>query len=206
MASVTDALVNIATHIVRDLGYGGVFAMIMCSAVIFVPGTEPVMLFAGFDVYQGRFSLIGIIIAGVAGDLVGATIAYLIGYFGLVELLERLPGPLKLGPEEIERAHRWFGRYGAGVMAASRCFPFARAGFPYAAGVARMRYPICLVMMAIGSTVWISVFALIGRAVGHDWPSWRSHLAYVDYAVVALVVAVALYFLFRRMRQLRAAT
>ena len=45
------------------------------------------MLFAGFNVYQGNLSLVGIIVAGVVGDLIGASIAYAIAYFGLHEVL-----------------------------------------------------------------------------------------------------------------------
>ena len=44
----------------------------MTSGVIGVPGTEPTMLFAGFDVFQGNLTLLGIIVAGVVGDVAGA--------------------------------------------------------------------------------------------------------------------------------------
>jgi membrane protein DedA with SNARE-associated domain len=199
-ASVTSGLVNLATHIIRDLGYGGILAMILCSAVIFVPGTEPVMLFAGFDVYQHHFSLIGIIVFAVLGDLIGATIAYVVGYFGLVEVLDRLPGPFRLEAEEIDRAQRWFIRYGAWIMMVSRWIPVLRAGFPYAGGVAKMAYPKFIAWTAVGSIAWLAAWAFIGRAVGSQWPSWKHHLDYVDYAVVVIVVVGLAYLLFKRTR------
>ena len=88
LASVTDSLVHVATQLIGSLGLGGVTLMTMSSGVIGVPGTEPTMLFAGFDVYQGNLTLVGIIVAGVIGDLLGASIAYAIGFFGRHELLE----------------------------------------------------------------------------------------------------------------------
>ena len=81
-ASVTDSLVNLATHIIRDLGLAGVALLTLTSGVIGMPGTEPTMLFAGFNVFQGHLSLFGIIVFGVLGDMIGASIAYAIGYFG----------------------------------------------------------------------------------------------------------------------------
>ena len=49
------------------------------------------MLFAGFNVYQGHLTLLGIIVAGVIGDMLGASIAYAIGYFGRTRAA-RAPG------------------------------------------------------------------------------------------------------------------
>ena len=57
LASVTDSLVTFATHVIRDLGLGGVLLLTTTTGVIGLPGTEPTMLFAGFDVYQGNLSL-----------------------------------------------------------------------------------------------------------------------------------------------------
>ena len=78
---------TLATHLIGSLGLAGVGLLTMTSGVVGVPGTEPTMLFAGFDVFSHKLSLPGIIIAGVIGDVAGATIAYSIGYFGRRELL-----------------------------------------------------------------------------------------------------------------------
>ena len=145
-ASLTEPLVRLATHLIADLGLAGVALLTLSSGVIGVPGTEPTMLFAGFDVFQGHLSLAGIIVAGVIGDILGASIAYAIGFFGSQELLERQGSKLHVKPGSIQRAHRWFDRYGTPVIFVSRLLPFIRAAFPYAAGVARMSYWRLLLM------------------------------------------------------------
>lgn len=199
-ASLTGPLVNLATSIIRHLGLAGVLALTATSGVIGVPGTEPTMLFAGFNVYQHDLTLVGIIVAGVIGDLIGASIAYAIGYWGTQELLEHQGGKLHVNQKAIDRAHRWFEHYGSPVVIVSRLIPFIRAAFPYAAGVARMGYVRFLSFAAIGSVIWIGALGLLGRAVGHSWESWRHHLEYADYAAVALVVAALVVFLIRRRR------
>jgi|SRR5579884_963641 len=199
-ASVTNSLVNLATHIVRDLGLGGVGLLTLASGVIGVPGTEATMLFAGFDVFRGDLSLVGIIVAGVIGDLIGATIAYAIGRRGLHELLEWRGSPLHVSERRLELAHRWFERFGAPVILVSRLIPLLRAIFPYAAGTAEMPYGRFIALTAVGSVIWIGGLGILGRAVGASWPHWRHNLEYVDYAVVAVIVCAVAYLVLRRAR------
>jgi membrane protein DedA with SNARE-associated domain len=193
IASLTGPLVNLATHAIRSLGYAGVLALVAMSGVVGVPGTEPTMLFAGFNVYDHHLTLIGIIVFGVIGDLLGATIAYSIGFFGSRELLEHQGSKLHVNQKSLDRAHRWFERYGAPTVFVSRLIPFVRAAFPYAAGVARMPYPRFAALATLGSIVWISALGILGKAVGQQWETWRHHLEYADYAAVAIVIVAIVY-------------
>jgi membrane protein DedA with SNARE-associated domain len=197
LASLTGPLVQLAINLIGDLGLAGVFLLTTMTSVIGVPGTEPTMLFAGFNVYQGNLTLPGIIVAGVAGDMAGASIAYAIGYWGQRELLEHRGGKLHVNPNRLERAHRWFERYGDPAIFLSRMAPVVRAAFPYAAGVARMPFWRFFVLATLGSIIWISGLAILGREVGSQWPTWRHHLEYVDYAAVAIAVGVIVYLIVR---------
>jgi membrane protein DedA with SNARE-associated domain len=203
LASVTDSLVTLATHIIRDLGLAGVALLTLTSGVIGVPGSEPTMLFGGFNVSEGHLSLFGIIVFGVLGDMIGASIAYAIGYWGREELVERHGNKLHISKARLDRAHRWFERYGAPVIVVSRCIPFARAAFPYAAGVARMGYVRFLIFGTIGSIIWITALGVLGNAVGSSWQSWRHNLEYVDYVAAALLVAAIAYLIVRVTRSRR---
>jgi len=200
LASLTNSLVKLATHIIGSLGLAGVALLTMTSGVIGLPGSEPTMLFAGFNVYQGHLTLPGIVIAGVIGDLIGASIAWAIGRFGRHELLERQGSKLHVSQRRLDRAHRWFERYGSPVIAISRLIPFARAAFPYAAGVAEMPFPRFFLFCTIGSIPWILGLGLLGREVGANWESWRRNLEYVDYVAAAILVALIVYFVIRRIR------
>jgi membrane protein DedA with SNARE-associated domain len=200
-ASVTDSLVNLATHIIRDLGVAGVALLNLTSAVVGIPGTEPTMLFGGFNVYQGHLTLLGIIFFGVVGDIVGASIAYGIGFFGRVELVERHGNKLHVSRRRLQLAHNWFERYGSPVIFVSRLIPFLRAVFPYAAGVSEMSYVRFLAFATLGSIVWITGLGLLGREVGSNWTHWRHYLEYVDYLAVGLLVAAIVYVIVRHIRR-----
>lgn len=197
LLSVTDSLVTLATHIIRDLGLAGVAVMTLASGVIGVPGSEPTMLFAGFNVFDNHLTMVGIIVFGVLGDMIGASIAYTIGYVGGRELVEHHGTKLHLSERRVDRAHRWFERYGSPVIVLSRCIPFARAAFPYAAGVARMPFGRFFAFALLGSLVWISALGILGNAVGSSWQSWRHNLEYVDYVAAALLLGAIAYLIFR---------
>ena len=203
LASVTDSLVTLATHIIRDLGLAGVALLTFTSGVIGMPGSEPTMLFAGFNVSEGHQSLLGIIVFGVLGDMLGASVGYAIGYWGREELVERHGNKLHISKQRLDRAHRWFDRWGASVIVLSRCIPFARAAFPYAAGVARMGYLRFVTFATIGSIIWITALGVLGREVGSNWQSWRHNLEYVDYVGAALLVAAIAYGILRIARSRR---
>jgi membrane protein DedA with SNARE-associated domain len=199
-ASVTDSLVNFATHVIRDLGLAGVALLTLSSSTVGAPGSEATMLFAGFNVFQGHLSLVGIIALGLVGDVLGASIAYTIGFYGERELVERHGRKIHLSAQRLDVARRWFERHGAPAIFVSRFVPIVRLAFPYVAGVARMRFRVFLAAATLGSIPWIVGLGVLGREVGSNWQSWRHHLEYVDYAGAALVVLAIAYLIFRRVR------
>jgi membrane protein DedA with SNARE-associated domain len=54
------------------------------------------------------------------------------------------------------------------------------------------------VFSLIGALPWVIGLALAGHALGNDWTSVRKGFEYVDYVVVALIVAGIVYALVRR--------
>ena len=202
-ASLTGPVVHLATNVISSLGLAGVAFMTATSGVIGLPGSEPTMLFAGFDVYNHHLTMLGIIALGVVGDLVGATIAYSIGYWGEKELVERHGAKFHLNAKRLTRAHAWFDRYGGAAVFISRLVPGARFAFPYASGIVKMPYWRFIAFAALGSIIWITGLGFLGREVGSDWRSWRNHLEYADYFFIALVALGVAYLILRRMRASR---
>ena len=158
------------------------------SQLVIVPGTEVTMLFAGFNVDTHHLTLIGIIVFGVLGDVIGASAAYAIGYFGLHEVLARRGSPLHVDDEKIERASGWFERFGSPAVAVSRLHP----GVPLSPALRGRRREDAVLALRLDGDARLDRlddgWALVGKAVGHKWPQWKNHLDYVDYVVVALIV------------------
>jgi len=203
IADVLEPLVRLATHVINTTGLPGVFALMVAeSACIPIP-SEAIMLFAGFSVSQGHLTLAGIVIAGVLGNVIGSLIAWSIGYLGRIELLER-NRVFHVSHSQLARADLWFERYGSAAVFFGRMVPIVRTFISLPAGVARMPVGRFTLLTAAGSIPWVLMLAVVGREVGDRWGAWRSHLHYLDYAVLAAIVAGVAYLVIRRRRASRA--
>jgi membrane protein DedA with SNARE-associated domain len=200
LASLTDPIVNAATDFIDSVGLVGVFIlMTLESACIPIP-SEATMLFAGFNVSEGDMTLFGIVAAGVLGNLVGSWIAYAAGYYGRIELLDR-NRLIHINRKHLEWADSWFQRHGDATVFFTRMLPIIRTFISLPAGVARMPFWRFTVFTVAGCVPWVLLLAIIGREVGDNWEDWRENLSYLDYAVVAAIVAGVAYLLWRRRRK-----
>jgi membrane protein DedA with SNARE-associated domain len=206
LASISESLFNLASEFVGETGLAAVFVLMVAeSACIPIP-SEATMLFAGFAVTNPgaaphhHLTLIGIVLAGVLGNLVGSWISYGVGRFGRLELIERHGHWLHLKPSHIAWADRWFARYGAPAIFFSRMLPIIRTFISLPAGVAKMPFARFTVLTLAGCIPWVLGLALAGEALGSEWKSARQGFEYVDYAVVVLVVVVIVNAVIRRRR------
>jgi len=201
LASITDKLATFATNVVGDLGLPGVFLlMTLESACIPIP-SEATMLFAGFNVHNGEYSLFAVTAVGVAANLVGSWVAYAVGYYGRLELVERHGNKLHIKQSHLALAERWFARWGAPAVFFSRMLPIVRTFISLPAGVARMPFWRFSVLTLLGCIPWVFALAFVGKQAADRWTSWRDSLHYVDYAVVALIVIGVVYLVVRRRRR-----
>ncbi|MDX6721631.1 MAG: hypothetical protein QOD73_35 [Solirubrobacteraceae bacterium] len=191
LASITDPLVRFATNVVGDLGLAGIFVlMLLESACIPIP-SEATMLFAGFNVDQGHHSLFAVTAVGSLANLVGSWIAYGIGWYGRVDVLEKHGRKLHIKPEHLAWADRWFERHGDATVFFTRMLPIIRTFISLPAGVARMPFWRFTVLTLAGCVPWVFALAFIGQQVGARWTQWKDSLHYVDYAIaVAIVVGI----------------
>jgi membrane protein DedA with SNARE-associated domain len=207
LASISETLVNETSSFVREAGLPGIFAlMALSSACIPIP-SEVVMLFAGFAVAdpgqsasQHHMTMTGVILAGLLGTMVGSWVAYGVGRGGRLELFERHGDKVHMGPAQIERADRWFQRYGEPAVLFGRMIPLVRAFVSLPAGIAKMPLGRFTVLSLIGTIPWVIALAFAGHALGSDWTSVRKGFEYVDYAIVILVVIGIVYAIVRRRR------
>ena len=120
-ASLTDPIVQFAVDVIDKLGLPGIFALMVAeSACIPIP-SEATMLFAGFNVSNGEYSLLAVVAVGTAANVVGSWIAYAIGYYGRVDILEKHGRKLHIKPSHLQWADRWFERYGSRRCSSRAC-------------------------------------------------------------------------------------
>ncbi len=199
-ASLTDPIVEFAVDVIDALGLPGIFILMLAeSACIPIP-SETTFLFAGFNVSRGEYSLLAVVTVGTAANLVGSWVAYAVGYYGRVDILEKHGRKLHIKPSHLRWADDWFAKYGSATVFFSRMLPIIRTFISLPAGVARMPFWRFTVLTTLGCIPWIFGLTFLGQQVGDRWESWKDSLHYIDYAVAALIVLGAAYLVIRYYR------
>lgn len=208
LASISETAVNECAHIVREGGLPAIFLLMAASSACIPVPAEVVMMFAGFAVSDPggsasahHMTMVGIILAGLLGSMAGSFVAYAVGRGGRLELFERHGKRFHVGPEQIEKADRWFHRYGEPAVLFGRVVPVVRAVVSLPAGLAKMPIGRFTAFTLVGSVPFVAGFALAGQALGSDWESVRKGFEYVDYVILVLVIAGIGYWIVRRRRQ-----
>ena len=205
LASLTDPIVEFAVDVIDALGLPGIFVLMVAeSAMIPIP-SETTFLFAGFNVERGEYSLLAVVTVGTLANLVGSWIAYAIGYYGRIDVLEKHGRKLHIKPSHLKWADDWFARYGDATVFFSRMLPIIRTFISLPAGVARMPFWRFTILTTLGCIPWIFMLTFIGLRVGERWEDWKDSLHYVDYAIAAAIVVGAVYLYVRHRRNRRAA-
>ena len=203
LASLTDPLVEFATNVVGDLGLVGIFILMAAeSACIPIP-SEATMLFAGFNVDRGEYSLFAATMVASLANVFGSWIAYAVGYYGRVDLIEKHGHRLFISKHHLHVADRWFERHGDATVFFTRLLPIVRTFISLPAGVARMPFWRFTIFTFLGCVPWMFMLTYIGLQVGSRWEEWKDSLHYLDYAVAAAIVIGVVYLALRARRRKR---
>ena len=193
-------------EIISAAGYVGVaILMAIESACIPLP-SELIMPFAGYLVSIGKFSLVGAATAGALGCNIGSTVAYYVAASGGRAAFERWGKYVLISHADLERADRFFARYGSATVFFGRLLPVVRTFIAFPAGLARMPMLKFQVYTFLGSWPWCFALAYIGYVLGARWnsdPTFRKLFHDFDAAIAAVLVAGFAWFVWSRWRERR---
>jgi membrane protein DedA with SNARE-associated domain len=209
LASISSTFTSqIASH-----GIYAVFALMLIDAV-FPAASELVMLYAGAvaagalasvhhvsvfgaTIGFGFGAFVAMALAGTLGYFVGSLLGWGIGLYGGRPLLERRGRWFHLSPERLDRAERWFERWGNVGVLVGRVTPVVRSFVSIPAGVFEMPLAPYSLYTLVGSAVWAFAIAGAGYGLGSSYERFHHDFAYVEYAVVAGVLVLAAYLAYR---------
>ncbi|HHX83776.1 MAG TPA: DedA family protein [Actinomycetales bacterium] len=195
-----------AVDVMGALGAPGA-ALIVALENVFPPiPSEVILPLAGFAAAHGTFSLAAAIIWTTVGSLVGALVAYGLGYWLGAErvraLFERVP---LLKVADFEKTESWFSRHGPASVFLGRMVPVVRSLISIPAGIERMNFLLFVVLTTLGSLLWNAIFVVGGYLLGAQWHRIEAVAGWFSNAVVGLLLVLAAVFLTRRSWQAWAA-
>lgn len=187
----------IARFIVSFISHSGYFGIMLLmaieSACIPLP-SEVIMPFSGYLVFTGRFRLAWVAVAGALGCNLGSALAYYIGALGGRPLAEKYGRLVLVSRHDLDRADRWFARYGDGTVFFSRLLPVVRTFIALPAGIARMDFVRFNLYTFLGSLPWCLVLAYAGLKLGARWTILRDYFHRFDAAIALLILAAIAWF------------
>ena len=191
--------------VVLDLGYPGLFVLIVLESTMVPVPSLLVMPFAGFLASQGEFSLPVILAINSAGAMTGSLLSYWLGAAGGKPLLLRYGKYVFVRAKDIERTERYFEQHGGKTIFIGRFLPVVRHLISIPAGIARMPLIPFLTLTLLGATIWGGGLMILGFELGSRWEAVATKAKRIDLviagAVVVLILAVAIRFVLRRRRE-----
>jgi membrane protein DedA with SNARE-associated domain len=199
-------LVEFLTNLLQSIGWFGVVViMALESANIPIP-SEVTMPLSGWMLVQARggTALQALLLGGLWGGVgctVGSVISYALGAWGGRPLVERYGKYIMIHHEDLDKADRWFARWGDWAAFISRLLPIVRTFISFPAGVVRMSFGSFTILSFVGSFIWCGLLALGGYYFGSHWEELRAIMRPFDIPIAIVLVAGFAYYIYRHLRK-----
>ena len=203
------------TAVMAAAGPLGVTALMAIESACIPLPSEVIMPFAGFMAYKSQMTFLGwgagspatqILIAGLFGALgcnLGSIPAYELGAWGGRKAVERYGKYIMLNLDHLDQAHRFFERFGAWAIILGRMLPMVRTFIALPAGIARMDRARFHAYTFLGSLPWCLGLAWVGYQLGERWNTLGVYFERCDLALLVIVAAGAVWFVWSHLRGAR---
>jgi membrane protein DedA with SNARE-associated domain len=178
----------------NSLGYLGI-GLLMFAENLFPPiPSELIMPLAGFTVAKGGMNFTLAVLAGVVGTILGALPWYyagkLVGEERLKHLADKYGKWITVSSQDIDKATRWFNRYGNKAVLFGRLVPGIRTLISLPAGLSEMPIVPFLIYSTLGTTAWVMLLTFLGFMLGENYELVDEYLGPVS-KIVLLILIVA---------------
>lgn len=166
--------------------------------------SEVILPLAGFTAAQGKMSLASALLWTTAGSVIGAAVLYwlgaLLGRDRLRAIVDRMP---LVNLSDVDKTEAWFAKHGKKAVFFGRMIPIFRSLISIPAGIERMSFGTFMLLTTVGSAIWNTIFVMAGYYLGENWDEVEKYAGYFQYVVIAVVAGLLLWWLVRRIKQIR---
>jgi membrane protein DedA with SNARE-associated domain len=193
---------------IRSGGYAGILLlMAMESACIPVPsevtmplaGALTTMAMAG-GLSHAPLSFHLVAFTGAIGESIGASLAYMVGATGGRELVFKYGRYVLLRHKDVDRAERWFQRFGGAAIFGARLLPVVRTFISLPAGIARMPFTPFILLSFAGSLCWCYLLTYLGVQFANHLDDLKHYFHRADAFIIVLVVLAAGFYIYHHLK------
>ena len=192
-------LASLVTSIILKIGYWGVVVLMTIESSFIPFPSEIIVPPAAYLAQQGQFNIYLVIIAGIAGSLLGALINYYLAYTlgrRIIYALARKKFSkfLLINPEKLVQAEKYFLKYGNISTFIGRLVPWLRQLISIPAGFSKMNLRGFIFYTSLGSGLWVIVLAVLGYAFGSNQELLAGYYKEISlfFIILTLVIVVGI--------------
>jgi membrane protein DedA with SNARE-associated domain len=199
---VLSQIAHAVQQLVVDLGYPGLFLLIVLESTMVPVPSLLVMPFAGFLASRGDFSLPAILVLNSVAALTGSLLSYWLGAAGGKPLLLKYGKYVFVRPKDIEKTEEYFARHGGKTIFIGRFLPVVRHLISIPAGIARMPLAPFSALTVAGASLWGGGLMVLGYWLRENWEPVVTKAKRFDMVIavgmVLVIIAVAVRFYMKR--------
>jgi membrane protein DedA with SNARE-associated domain len=199
--SVLAFFTDFFTAVVQALGYPGIFLAMFIEGLITPIPSEMILPFAGALAADGQMSVPVIVLVASVAAMLGSGGAYVLGLRLGRPFVLRWGRYLWLDASDLDRAERWFRRWGTMGVFLANCAPGSRSIAAYPAGASRMPFLPFLAATFGGALVWNSVLTVAGFYLAAAWRTLVDTFELIDLVALAVILAAIGVWLFYKKRR-----
>jgi len=192
-------LASLVTSIILKIGYWGVVALMTIESSFIPFPSEIIVPPAAYLAQQGQFNIYLVIIAGIAGSLLGALINYYLARTLGRKIIYALARKkfskfLLINPEKLVKAEKYFLKYGNVSTFIGRLVPWARQLISIPAGFSKMNLKRFIFYTSLGSGIWVIILAVLGYAFGSNQELLAGYYEEISlfFIILALIIVIGI--------------
>ncbi len=197
--------------LLSNLTYPNILLLMLLESTVIPVPSELVVAPAAYHAASGELNVFLIVLFATIGAGIGASINYVVAlYVGrpvIYKFANSKWGKMcLLNEEKVKKSETYFDRHGIVATLTGRLIPGIRHLISIPAGLARMNYWKFLLYTLIGAGAWHSILAGLGWYLHSIVPEDQLEATisrynhYIVLAIVAVVVLVAAYFVYKHYR------
>ena len=199
---IISAITQWLVDTIGRMGYTGIISLMFLESSFFPFPSEVVMPPAGYLAWKGEMSLPLVLLAGLAGSILGALFNYWIAVKFGRPFLQRWGKYFFVSQESIDKADAFFLKHGHISTLVGRLLPVIRQYISLPAGIARMPLKVFTLYTSLGAGAWVVVLTFAGYLLGEHQDLLKEYLHVITIGCVLLACAIAggyiLYLKFRK--------
>ncbi|MGB9809949.1 MAG: DedA family protein [Caldanaerobacter sp.] len=176
-------------------GYIIIFSILTIELIGAPTPGETLLTYCGFLVFQGKLNYFLTIIIATVAVITAITTSYFLGILLNETIIRKYGKYIHLTPKNLEKAHKWFDKYGNHLLLFAYFIPGVRHITGYFSGITRLSFLKFAVHAYPGALIWTTTFVTLGRFLGYNWTLIHTHLKkYFILGGIALLIAIFIYY------------